>query len=103
MVERLAGRRTETHCRLARELESPQLNWALDVTSGSHTDTMVTTESRDKHMRVNCSVRPLPPRPATPSAPSPEDIARERSQMDALNRGFVADASRMGHDGDFAR
>ena len=45
--------------------------------------------SRDKHMRVSYSVRPLPPRPATPRAPSPEDVARARSQMDALNCGFV--------------
>jgi hypothetical protein len=45
--------------------------------------------SHDKHMRVNYSVRPIPPRPATRTAPSPEDIARQRSQMDAMNCGFV--------------
>jgi len=45
--------------------------------------------SRDKHMRVNYSARPLPPRPATPRPPSPEDSARMRSQMDAMNCGFV--------------
>ena len=45
--------------------------------------------SRDKHMGVNYSVRPIPPRPTTPIAPSPEDSARMRSQMDAMNCGFV--------------
>ena len=45
--------------------------------------------SRDKHMGVNYSVRPIPPRPPTPIAPSPEDSARMRSQMDAMNCGFV--------------
>jgi hypothetical protein len=45
--------------------------------------------SRDKHMRVNYSVRTIPPRPATPAPPSPEDSARMRSQMDEMNCGFV--------------
>jgi len=45
--------------------------------------------SRDKHMRVSYSMRPIPPRPATPRPPSPEDSARMRSQMDAMNCGFV--------------
>ena len=44
---------------------------------------------RDKHMRVNYSVRPIPPRPATPPPPSPADSARMRAQMDELNCGFV--------------
>ena len=45
--------------------------------------------SRDKHMRVNYSVRPIAPRPATPRPPSPEDSARMRGQMDEMNCGFV--------------
>ncbi len=45
--------------------------------------------SRDKHMRVNYSVRPIPPRPASPPPPSPADSARMRAQMDELNCGFV--------------
>jgi hypothetical protein len=45
--------------------------------------------SRDRHMRVNYSVRPIPPRPATPPPPSPADSARMRAQMDELNCGFV--------------
>ena len=45
--------------------------------------------SHDKHMRVNFSVRPIPVLPATPPAPTPEDIARNRSQMDAINCAFV--------------
>jgi hypothetical protein len=45
--------------------------------------------SHDKHMRVNYSIRSLPPMPATPTAPSPDDVARERAMMDAMNCGFV--------------
>jgi retinol-binding protein 3 len=45
--------------------------------------------SRDKHMRVNFSVRPTPPRPASPPPRTPEDIARERAQLDDMNCGFV--------------
>ena len=45
--------------------------------------------SQDKHMGVNYSVAPIPPRPATPRTPSPEDSARMRSQMEAMNCGFV--------------
>ena len=44
---------------------------------------------RDKHMRVNYSVRPIPPRPATPPPPTPADSARMRAQMDEFNCGFV--------------
>jgi hypothetical protein len=43
----------------------------------------------DKHMRVSYSVRPIPPRPATPPPPSPADSARMRAQMDEFNCGFV--------------
>ena len=47
--------------------------------------------SRDKHMNIQYSARaiPLRPRSATPPPPSPEDSARMRSQMDAMNCGFV--------------
>ena len=45
--------------------------------------------SRDKHMRVNYSVRPIPPRPANPPPPSPADSARMRAQMDQINCGFM--------------
>jgi hypothetical protein len=44
---------------------------------------------RDKHMRMSYSVRPIPPRPATPPPPTREDSARMRAQMDELNCGFV--------------
>lgn len=42
----------------------------------------------DKHLSMRYSVRPIPPRPASPQAPSPEEIAREREQMDGINCGF---------------
>ncbi|HEX6049933.1 MAG TPA: S41 family peptidase [Gemmatimonadaceae bacterium] len=45
--------------------------------------------SRDKHMRVNYSANPIPPRPATPRPPTREDSARMRAQMDEFNCGFV--------------
>src|SRR4029079_14950963 len=45
--------------------------------------------SHDKHMRVDYSIRPIPPRPATPPPRTPEDIARYRAQMDQMNCGFV--------------
>lgn len=43
----------------------------------------------DKHLGMNYSVRPIPPRPASPPAPSPEEVARQRQQMDEINCGFV--------------
>jgi hypothetical protein len=45
--------------------------------------------TRDKHVRMNYSVRPLPPLPSAPTPPSPADLDRMRTQMDALNCGFV--------------
>ena len=45
--------------------------------------------SRDKHVRMNYSVRPLSSLPASPPAPSPDELARQRNQMDAMNCGFV--------------
>lgn len=51
------------------------------------------TLGRDKHLRVNYSVRPLPPQPALPPgsrpALSPEDRERQRRQLDAIDCGFV--------------
>lgn len=45
---------------------------------------------RDKHLRMNYSVRAMPPQPSsTPPAPTPEEVARRRAQMDAMNCGFV--------------
>jgi hypothetical protein len=44
--------------------------------------------SHDKHMRVDYSVRPIPPRPATPPPRTPEDIARDRAQVDQVNCAF---------------
>jgi retinol-binding protein 3 len=45
---------------------------------------------RDKHLRVDYSVRPLPPQPAAPRpAPSPEDRERQRQWLDEINCGFV--------------
>lgn len=42
----------------------------------------------DKHMRVDFSPRPFPPRSSTPPAPTPQDRARMRAQLDAINCGF---------------
>src|SRR5689334_21756389 len=44
--------------------------------------------SHDKHMRVDYSVRPIPPRPATPPPRTPEDVARDRAQVDQVNCAF---------------
>ncbi|MDQ3949997.1 MAG: S41 family peptidase [Gemmatimonadota bacterium] len=44
---------------------------------------------RDKHLRVNYSVRPLPPEPASRRDPSPEDRERYRQRMEEINCGFV--------------
>jgi|RhiMetdeSRZDD1v2_1073273.scaffolds.fasta_scaffold13402_6 peptidase S41-like protein len=45
--------------------------------------------SHDKHMGVQYSVNPLPPMPSTPRVPSPEDSARMRARMEAMNCAFV--------------
>jgi retinol-binding protein 3 len=45
--------------------------------------------SRDKHMRVNYSMQPIPRRPDNPPPPSPEQVTRMRQQMDEFNCGFV--------------
>jgi peptidase S41-like protein len=42
----------------------------------------------DKHMRVDYSVRPIPPRPATPPPRTPEDIVRQQAQVDQVNCAF---------------
>ena len=43
----------------------------------------------DKHLGMNYSFRPIPVPPSgAPRQPSPEDIARQRAQMDAENCGF---------------
>jgi len=44
--------------------------------------------SHDKHLRVNYSVRSIPPQPASPTPPTPEQIARMREQMDRMNCAF---------------
>lgn len=44
--------------------------------------------SRDKHLRVSYSIRPIPPRPAGPPQRTPEMIARQRQQLQADNCGF---------------
>jgi retinol-binding protein 3 len=59
------------------------------ISFGMKLDKEVGGLSRDKHMRINYSVRPIPPRPATAPPPSPADSARMRAQMDELNCGFV--------------
>ena len=43
---------------------------------------------RDKHLRVNYSARPLPPRPAAGAPPSPEDREAQRRRLEADNCGF---------------
>jgi len=45
--------------------------------------------SHDKHMRVDYSVRPFTPAPAVLPPRTPEDDARNRAQLDAVNCGFV--------------
>lgn len=46
--------------------------------------------AHDKHLRLDYSVRPIPERPASaPTTPSPDVIARQKAQMDAVNCGFV--------------
>lgn len=44
----------------------------------------------DKHLGMNYSFRPIPVPPAggAPRTPSPQDIARQRAQLDAENCGF---------------
>jgi len=49
--------------------------------------------SHDKHMGVQYSVNPLPPMPSTPRVPSPEDSARMRARMEAMNCAFVKSSS----------
>jgi retinol-binding protein 3 len=44
---------------------------------------------RDKHLRMNYSVRPLPPQPASRPAPSPADRERQRQRLEEINCGFV--------------
>ena len=44
--------------------------------------------SHDKHMRVDYSIRPIPPRPASPPPRTPEDVARDRAQVDQVNCAF---------------
>jgi len=47
--------------------------------------------ARDHHLRIWYSARPQPREPAAakaPAAPSPEEVARERSAMDEINCGF---------------
>jgi hypothetical protein len=47
--------------------------------------------AHDEHLRLLYSVRPAPPEPAAakaPTAPSPEEVARERRAMDEINCGF---------------
>jgi hypothetical protein len=63
--------------------------YANAISFGMKLDKEVGGLGRDKHMRINYSVRPIPPRPATPPPPSPADSARMRAQMDELNCGFV--------------
>ena len=46
--------------------------------------------AHDKHLRFNYSIRPIPVEPSGPEAPpSPEEIARERKQLESRNCGFV--------------
>jgi hypothetical protein len=45
--------------------------------------------SHDKHLRVNFSAGVIPAPPAPQSAPSPDDVARYRRQMESINCGFV--------------
>jgi hypothetical protein len=44
--------------------------------------------AHDKHLRLDYSARPIPERSAS-ATPSPEDIARQKVQMENVNCGFV--------------
>jgi hypothetical protein len=44
--------------------------------------------ARDAHLRIWYSARPHPREPAAPAAPSPEEIAKERRELDENNCGF---------------
>ena len=73
----------------ARNARGAYESYANAISFSAKLNDEVRALSRDKHMRVNYSVRPFPSRQGPPRAPSPEDSARMRSQMDALNCGFV--------------
>jgi hypothetical protein len=45
--------------------------------------------SHDRHMRVDFSPRVIPPLPATPAPPTPEQRARNQQEMDRMNCAFV--------------
>ena len=46
--------------------------------------------AHDKHLSFNYSIRPIPAEPSGPEAPpSPEDITRQRRQLESRNCGFV--------------
>jgi hypothetical protein len=64
-----------------------------DVTNGLVFASKLTQDfqdvSHDKHLRVNFSPSPIPPAPATGSAPPPDAVARYQRQMESINCGFV--------------
>jgi retinol-binding protein 3 len=64
-----------------------------DVTNGFAFAAKLTDDfqsvSHDKHLRVNFFPGTIPPAPATPTAPSPDEVARYRHQMESINCGFV--------------
>jgi hypothetical protein len=69
-------------------------NYANGITFAMRLNDDLADIAHDKHLRFNYSARPLPPdesRPigAPPSAPSPEDQARQREFLDRINCGFV--------------
>ena len=45
--------------------------------------------SHDKHMHVDFTPRVIPPLPATPPSPTPEQRARNQQEMDRVNCAFV--------------
>jgi hypothetical protein len=45
--------------------------------------------SKDKHIRVNCSTKPLPKRPEKSKEPSPEMVKRQKEGVLKSNAGFV--------------
>ena len=80
--------------RMADSLRARRARGAYDTyTNGISFGMLLNREvgdlSHDKHMRVNYSMSPIPPRPAIATAPSREDSARMRAQMDQINCAFV--------------
>jgi hypothetical protein len=80
--------------RLADSLRARQRRGSYDaetngITFALRLDREISDIAHDKHMRLWFTVDAVPPMPAEPPKPTPEDRARARAEMDDLNCGFV--------------